>query len=60
MELKEFAQYDGLGLADLVHRRQVSPKELSLLFLEAVEKINPLINAIIEVYKERHTKCDDV
>lgn len=59
MELKEFAQYDGLGLADLVHRRQVSPKELSLLFLEAVEKINPLINAIIEVYKERVDEFDE-
>ena len=29
MNLAEYAKYDGLGLAELVAKRQVSPKELA-------------------------------
>jgi amidase len=28
MELSEYAKYDGLGLAELVRKGEVSPKEL--------------------------------
>jgi amidase len=53
MNLEEYSSYDGVALADLVRKKEVSPKELVRLFVEAVEKINPKINAVIEVYNDR-------
>jgi amidase len=52
MNLAEYAQYDGLGLAELVRKKEVSPKELSCLALEGMAKINPKINAVIETYDD--------
>jgi len=53
MNLAEYSSCDGVALADLVRKGEVSPKELVHLFAEAVEKINPKINAVIEVYSDR-------
>lgn len=53
MNLVEYAQYDGLGLAELVRQREVTAKELGRLMLAAVEKINPQINAVIQTYANR-------
>ncbi len=44
---KEYEQYDGLGLAELVRRRQVSPGELLDAAIERVEARNPAVNAVI-------------
>ncbi len=59
MNLAEYSSCDGVALADLVRRREVSPKELAHLFVEAVEKVNPRINAVIEVYSDRIEGLDD-
>ncbi len=59
MNLADYPSCDGVALADLVRRREVSPKELAHLFVEAVEKVNPGINAIIEVYSDRIEELDD-
>jgi len=59
MNLAEYARHDGLGLAELVKKGEVSPKELAHLFLAAVEKVNPHINAVIETYAERVEAMDD-
>ncbi len=48
MTLKEYATYDGLGLAELVARKQVSPQELVTTALQAVEKLNPKLNAVLQ------------
>ena len=53
MNLSEYSSCDGVALANLVRRGETSPKELAALFMEAVEKVNPRINAIIEVYSDR-------
>ncbi len=53
MNLAEYSSCDGVALANLVRKGGVSPKELSHLFTEAVQKVNPRINAIIEVYSDR-------
>jgi amidase len=53
MNLAEYSMCDGVALADLVRKGEVSPKELAHLFVEAVEKVNPRINAVIEVYFDR-------
>ena len=59
MNLSEYARYDGLGLADLIHNKEVTAKELAELVLAGVQKINPQINAVIEVYDERVEKSDE-
>ncbi|MCZ7360410.1 MAG: amidase [Candidatus Methanoperedens sp.] len=59
MNLAEYSSCDGVALADLVRRRELSPKELAHLFVEAVEKVNPRINAVIEVYSDRIEELDD-
>ncbi len=53
MDLAEYSRCDGVALAELVNRRKVSPKELADRAEEAVEKVNPKINAVIEVFHDR-------
>lgn len=53
MNLNEYASYDALGLADLVRRKEVTPRELCHLALQAIEKLNPQLNAVIETFPDR-------
>ena len=47
----EYSNYDGLGLADLVSKKEVSPEELLAEAIYRVERLNPTINAIVtEMY----------
>ncbi len=59
MNLNEYAKYDALGLAELVSRRHVSPKELAETAVRAIEAINPAINAIVETYPDRIESLDE-
>jgi amidase len=59
MNLEEYSQYDGLGLAELVSNREVTSKELGLLMLAGVDKVNPQINAVIETYPDRIDPTED-
>lgn len=43
----EFEQYDGIGLADLVRRRQVRPEEVLEAAIARVEARNPAVNAVV-------------
>jgi amidase len=43
----EYDKLDGLGLADLVQRREISPTELLDAAIERVELHNPGVNAVI-------------
>lgn len=52
MNLFEYTQHDGLGLAQLVRDNQVTPVELAELFIQAVDKVNSIINSIVEVYDD--------
>lgn len=52
MDLDEYASYDGIGLADLLRAGEVNVPELLSVAREAIEKVNPTINAVIEVYEE--------
>ena len=45
--MKEFDQYDGVGLADLVRRGEVTPLELVDTAIARIEERNPKINAVI-------------
>ena len=44
---KEYEQYDGLGLGELVRKKEVSPGELCEAAIQRIEAINPEINAVI-------------
>lgn len=59
MNLREYATFDGLGLAELVRKKQVAPKELAETAARAIEAVNPRINAVIEVYDDRITGLDE-
>ena len=55
MKFSEYAQYDGFGLAGLVRNKEVSVAELAQTALDAIGKLNPQLNAVIETYPERAT-----
>jgi amidase len=46
MQLREYASYDGLALAELVRRKEVKPAELLDCAIEAIEQLNPTLNAV--------------
>ena len=43
----DYIQYDGLGLAELVQKGEVTPKELAEVAISRIETLNPKINAVI-------------
>lgn len=59
MDVAEYSTSDGVALANLVRTRATSPKELAVLFLEAYEKVNPRINAVIEAWSDRIATLED-
>ncbi|MGH6933609.1 MAG: amidase, partial [Dongiaceae bacterium] len=59
MNLGEYASYDGLGLAELVRKKQVTPRELAATAAQAIEAINPRVNAVVELYDDRVIGLDE-
>src|ERR1700749_3401237 len=47
MAFKEYGRYDGVGLADLVRKKQVPPKELLDEALTRTAKVDPQLNAVV-------------
>ena len=60
MNLTEYSSYDGVGLADLIRKKEVTAQEVAESMLAGVHKINPSINAIIEIYHDRVEKSDQL
>lgn len=52
MIFAEYAQYDGLGLAELVRRREVSPVDLVETALAAIERLNPQVNCVVQQLRD--------
>ena len=44
---KEYDRYDGLGLAELVKKKKISPAELCEEAIRRIEALNPKLNAVI-------------
>ncbi len=44
---KEYNQYDGLGLAQLVKKKEISAAELCEEAITRIERVNPTLNAVI-------------
>ncbi|MGH7022829.1 MAG: amidase [Caulobacteraceae bacterium] len=47
MNMAEYAEYDGLGLAELVAKKEVAPAELVEAAIERVERHNGALNAVV-------------
>ncbi len=59
MNLTEYASFDATGLADLVAKGEVSPKQLARTAAIAIERANPLLNAVVETYADRIDDLDE-
>ena len=59
MKIAEYAAYDALGLAELVTRKEVTPKELALTATKAIEGANKTIKAVVETYADRIDGLDE-
>jgi phosphomannomutase len=59
MNLTEYAVHDATGLAHLVARKEVTPRELAQLALKAIEAVNPQVNAVVETYPDRIEALDE-
>lgn len=53
MNLSEYARHDATGLAELVAKRAVTPKELAATAAAAIAAVNGDINAVVETYPDR-------
>lgn len=55
----EYDRYDALGLAELVRRREVSPRELVETAIARIEALNPQLNAVIHrLYDDARAAAD--
>jgi amidase len=45
--MRDYANYDGLGLAELVRKHDVTPTELLDAAIERIERSNPKLNAVV-------------
>ncbi len=59
MNLKEYASYDGLGLAGLVAKGEVSPTELAAAAAAAIDAVDGKVKSVVEVYEDRTTGLDE-
>jgi len=59
VELHEYAQYDALGLAELVAGGQVTPRELAACAIAATERVDGALGAVVEAYADRAEEIGD-
>ncbi|MFZ5790180.1 MAG: amidase [Pseudomonadota bacterium] len=52
MRLDEYAAYDGLGLAALIARREITPRELGRCVLDGIGALNAQLNAVVDIYAD--------
>lgn len=53
MSFSEYGNYDGLGLAELVRKKKVTPGELVEEAIQRIEVYNPKLNAVINKLYDR-------
>lgn len=58
MRPDEYAGYDALGLAALVRDGQVSAEELRHCAASAADRLNPQLNAVVELFEDRRRDGD--
>jgi amidase len=55
ISLSDYTSYDGLGLAQLVRQKEVSPTELADAAFAAIDKVNPKTNSVLQRLREQST-----
>jgi len=53
MRIDEYVTYDGLGLSELVQKKEVTPTELVELAIKQIEQYNPKINAVVHTFLKK-------
>ncbi len=59
LKLSEYARLDALGLAALVAKKEVTPKELAKTAARAIAAVNPQVHAVVETYADRIDGLDE-
>ena len=59
MDFKEYSSLDALGVAGLVKNGDVSPREMAMAAVAAMEAVNGQIKAVVEVYPDRTDSLSD-
>jgi amidase len=59
VKLAEYSHCDALALADLVARKQVSPRELAQTAAAAIAAVDPQLGAVVETYPDRIDELDE-
>jgi amidase len=59
MTFSEYATLDALGLAAAIAAGDLSPTEAARLAADAIEAIDPRINAVVETYPDRIDDLDE-
>lgn len=52
MNVADYVRFDGIGLAELVRRREVQAAEVADAALAACRAVNPAINAVVEAWTD--------
>jgi amidase len=52
----DFYQHDALGVADLIRRREISPREAVVAAITRIESLNPRLNAVVHQMFDRALK----
>jgi len=53
MKISEYTTYDGLGLAELVKNKEVTPEELVNISVSIIKELNPTLNAVASIIEEK-------
>src|SRR5688572_33077857 len=43
----DFLHHDGLGVAELIRRKEISPREAVMASINRIETLNPQLNAVV-------------
>ena len=52
MIIEQYSDYDGLGLAELVRRGEASPRDLVDSAVDAIERLNPELNCVVQQLRD--------
>ena len=53
MQESDYIRHDALGLAELVRKKETTPRELLDVALRRLERLNPQINAVITMFEDK-------
>lgn len=53
MNVEDYAAQDGVGLAELIARREVSPGDVLAAAADAISRVDPILNFAVELYQDR-------